>query len=101
MLRVRLVAGVVLPHQMRTLADVATRYGSGNLHFTALLEADGRNVAEQLGQHYAEVPTFDEDSRFYTDWDSDEPFSLAGSRVIREAFHRFGPSSIADQARDR
>ena len=34
MLRVRLPAGAVLPHQMRTLAGVATRYGNGVLHVT-------------------------------------------------------------------
>lgn len=34
MLRVRFPAGVALPHQMRRLADVATRYGDGVLHVT-------------------------------------------------------------------
>jgi len=34
MLRVRLPAGGVLPHQMRALADVARRYSNGVLHVT-------------------------------------------------------------------
>ncbi len=34
MLRVRLPAGGVLPHQMRALAAVSKRYGSGTLHLT-------------------------------------------------------------------
>ncbi|MHB1033067.1 MAG: sulfurtransferase TusA family protein [Pirellulales bacterium] len=34
MLRVRLPAGAVLPHQMRTLAGVSRRYGNGILHIT-------------------------------------------------------------------
>jgi len=34
MLRVRLAAGAVLPHQMRTLAHVARTYGNGILHVT-------------------------------------------------------------------
>lgn len=34
MLRVRLPAGGVLPHQLRTLAQVARRYGNGVLHVT-------------------------------------------------------------------
>jgi len=34
MLRVRLPAGVVLPHQMRVLARVAGQYGNGLLHVT-------------------------------------------------------------------
>jgi sulfite reductase (ferredoxin) len=34
MLRVRIPAGGVLPHQMRVLADVARRYGNGRLHVT-------------------------------------------------------------------
>ncbi len=34
MLRVRFPAGVVLPHQMRRLAEVATQYGDGVLHVT-------------------------------------------------------------------
>ena len=34
MIRLRLPAGVVLPHQMRALADVSARYANGTLHFT-------------------------------------------------------------------
>ena len=34
MLRVRLPAGGVLPHQMQALADAAERYGDGTLHVT-------------------------------------------------------------------
>jgi sulfite reductase (ferredoxin) len=34
MLRVRFPAGGVLPHQMRTLAEVARKYGNGVLHVT-------------------------------------------------------------------
>ena len=34
MLRVRCAAGAVLPHQMRTLADVSEKYGNGILHAT-------------------------------------------------------------------
>ncbi|UCC31309.1 MAG: sulfurtransferase TusA family protein [Phycisphaerales bacterium] len=34
MLRVRLPAGGILPHQMRTLAAVARKYGSGRVHVT-------------------------------------------------------------------
>ena len=34
MLRVRFPAGIVLPQQMRALADVAARFGSGVLHVT-------------------------------------------------------------------
>lgn len=34
MLRVRCAAGAVLPHQMRTLADVSEQYGNGILHAT-------------------------------------------------------------------
>ncbi len=34
MLRVRLPAGSMLPHQMRTLAAIARRHGSGRLHVT-------------------------------------------------------------------
>ncbi|MEK7730977.1 MAG: nitrite reductase, partial [Planctomycetota bacterium] len=34
MLRVRLPAGRILPHQMRKLAHVACTYGSGKLHVT-------------------------------------------------------------------
>jgi len=34
MLRVRLPAGALLPHQMCTLADVSAEYGSGILHVT-------------------------------------------------------------------
>jgi sulfite reductase (ferredoxin) len=34
MLRPRLVAGVILPDQMRALAEVSARYGDGVLHFT-------------------------------------------------------------------
>ncbi|MBU0716771.1 MAG: hypothetical protein KJ749_00850, partial [Planctomycetes bacterium] len=34
MLRVRLPAGALLPHQMRTLAAVARQYGSGRIHLT-------------------------------------------------------------------
>ena len=34
MLRVRLPAGVALPHQLRKLAEVAERYGNGILHVT-------------------------------------------------------------------
>ncbi|UCE60943.1 MAG: hypothetical protein JSU63_04165, partial [Phycisphaerales bacterium] len=34
MLRVRLPAGALLPDQMRTLAAVARKYGSGRVHVT-------------------------------------------------------------------
>jgi sulfite reductase (ferredoxin) len=34
MLRARLVAAAILPHQMRAMAEISNRHGSGVLHFT-------------------------------------------------------------------
>ncbi|MHB8997471.1 MAG: nitrite/sulfite reductase [Armatimonadota bacterium] len=53
MLRPRLVAAAILPHQMRALADISSRYGSGVLHFTTRqnVQIHGvplANVAEAL-----------------------------------------------------
>jgi sulfite reductase (ferredoxin) len=48
------------------------------LDFRGFLDNGGRDVATQLSQQYAAMPSFEEDSRFYQDWDSDELFSLAG-----------------------
>lgn len=46
--------------------------------FEAFLAARGSAVAGQLTARYAEVPEFDDDPRFYFDWDAEESFSLAG-----------------------
>ena len=45
MLRVRLPAGGVLPHQMRKLADVARRFGSGRLHVTTRQDIQVHDVS--------------------------------------------------------
>lgn len=45
MIRVRLPAGMVRPRQMRTLAEVAERHGSGRLHLTTRQDVQIHNVA--------------------------------------------------------
>ncbi len=45
MLRVRLPAGIVLPAQLHTLAQVARRHGSGQLHFTSRQDIQIHRVA--------------------------------------------------------
>jgi len=45
MLRVRLAAGGVLPHQMKTLASVARNYGNGILHVTTRQDIQVHQVA--------------------------------------------------------
>ena len=45
MLRVRLPAGAVLPHQMRTLASVARKHGNGILHVTTRQDIQVHRVA--------------------------------------------------------
>jgi TusA-related sulfurtransferase len=45
MLRVRLPAGVALPHQLRKLADVAEQYGDGILHVTTRQDIQVHRVA--------------------------------------------------------
>lgn len=45
MLRVRLPAGRILPHQMHKLADVARKYGSGKLHVTTRQDIQVHDVS--------------------------------------------------------
>ena len=46
--------------------------------FEAFLAADGRKMAEALAARYSESPDFAKDKNFYSDWDAEEVFSLAG-----------------------
>ncbi len=46
--------------------------------FDAYLEAAGEANATKLTEKYSVVPSYDEDSSYYIDWSSDEPFSMAG-----------------------
>ncbi|UCF80645.1 MAG: sulfurtransferase TusA family protein [Acidobacteriota bacterium] len=57
MLRVRFPAGGVLPHQMRTLAGVSRKYGSGVLHVTTRQDIQVHNV-ELEGIHPALVKLY-------------------------------------------
>jgi sulfite reductase (ferredoxin) len=57
MLRVRFPAGGVLPRQMRTLAGVSRRYGSGVLHVTTRQDIQVHNV-ELEGIHPALVELY-------------------------------------------
>jgi len=45
MLRIRLPAGVLLPHQLRALADAAEKYGNGILHVTTRQDIQLHRVA--------------------------------------------------------
>ncbi len=57
MLRIRLPAGVMLPHQMRVSADVARRYGSGRIHVTTRQDIQIHDVSLD-GIHPALVELF-------------------------------------------
>ena len=46
--------------------------------FAAFLDAEGRQLAENLVRKYRHVPDFDEDKNHYFDWGADSVFSLAG-----------------------
>ncbi|MFC1716629.1 sulfurtransferase TusA family protein [Candidatus Poribacteria bacterium] len=46
--------------------------------YDAFLEADGRDIANQLTDRYKDVPAFEEDKNYYFDWSADSLFSLAG-----------------------
>ncbi|MEK7732430.1 MAG: sulfurtransferase TusA family protein, partial [Planctomycetota bacterium] len=46
--------------------------------FDAYLESGGREEATRISDGYKQIPTFEEDEKFYYDWGAAEPFSLAG-----------------------
>ncbi len=46
--------------------------------FEAFLEAQGRQVADDLVQDYRDVPDFEKDKNYYFDWGAQDIFSLAG-----------------------
>ncbi len=46
--------------------------------FYAFLEAQGRQLAEDLAGKYRDLPDFEVDKNFYFDWGAEEMFSLAG-----------------------
>ncbi len=47
-------------------------------NYDAFLEAQGRDIAEQIADQHKHVPSFDEDKNHYFDWGAESLFSLAG-----------------------
>ena len=47
-------------------------------NYDAFLEAQGREIAEQLADKHRHVPSFEEDKNYYFDWGAESLFSLAG-----------------------
>ncbi|HMB03047.1 MAG TPA: hypothetical protein VKP69_04810, partial [Isosphaeraceae bacterium] len=46
--------------------------------FADYLDQGGEHEMRRVCQGYEQIPRIDEDRAYYTDWDSDEVFSLAG-----------------------
>ncbi len=79
----RLAAGcVTIPAKNvpRFIVDVLKHWtlAANETDFHEYLDQQGRTAVKNLARSYREPPAPDGDKTYHSDWDSDEPFSLAG-----------------------